>query len=281
VLLVAAIWMARRPTPKRANEPPLVAMSHPEQASTARESGRENRSAPGGVPAAKSAPNLTSDLGSREKMSPRATPTPSSKKAETDSLVRGNAAAAPVPPASASESGAVGVVGGQLEQEATTSDAETISREPSTMEMKSHSVSAARVSAQGAKAEAPTLEAVNRRSTREIISTPNPKLLWRIAEGGFVERTQDGGVSWQAQLPVAGVQPTAGSALSETVCWLAGRDSMIALTTNAKDWKRISPPVRADFVAITALDVSTATVTTADGRKFTTSDGGIDWRLVP
>jgi len=284
-LLVAAVWMARRPTPKRADEPPpLVAMSQPEQAptaSTAPESGHENKPAPGGVPAAKSAPNLTGDLGPREKTSPRAAPPPSSKEAETDSLVGGNAAAAPMPPASASESGAARAVGGRLEQEATTSDAQTISREPSTMEMKSHSVSAARVSAQGAKAEARTLEAVNRRSTREIISTPNPKVLWRIAEGGFVERTQDGGVSWQAQLPAAGVQPTAGSAPSETVCWLAGRDSMIALTTNAKDWKRIPPPVAADFVAITALDVSTATVTTADGRKFTTSDDGIDWKPVP
>jgi len=279
-LLVAAVWMALRPTPKRAEKPPpLVAMSQPEQAPAAPmapESGRENRSAPGRVPAAESSPNLTSDLSPPGKPSPRATPLPSHKQAETDSLVGGNASASSAP---TSENGAVRAVGGRLEQGATASDAEIISREPATMETKSQTASTApRVSVPGANV---ALEAVHRRSTKEIISTPDPKVLWRIAEGGFVERTQDGGVSWQAQLSVAGAQPAAGSAPSETVCWLAGRNSMIALTTNAKDWKRIPPPVPADFVAIKALDVSTATVTTADGRKFTTSDGGIDWRPVP
>jgi len=149
------------------------------------------------------------------------------------------------------------------------------------MEMKTHPESAAaRLSAQGTKAGALALEAVDRPSTSDIISTPDPKVQWRIAVGGFVERSQDGGVSWQAQLPVAGAQLTAGSAPSETVCWLVGRGSLIALTTNAKDWKRIPPPVPADFVAITAVGVSTATVATADGRKFITTNGGIDWKPV-
>jgi len=280
-LIVTAVWMARRPTPKQAGKPPqFVAMSQPEQAttSTAPESASENRSAPSGVPAAKPAPNLRSDLSLPGKPSPRATPPPSSKEAETDSLFARKLAASPAPPLTAGESGALRATEGRPEQEATTPP---ISHEPSSMEMKSHAASAAaRVSAQGVKAEALALKAVDLHSTSEIISTPDPRVQWRIAVGGFVERSQDGGVSWQAQLPIAGAQPTAGSAPSETVCWLVGRGSLIALTTNAKDWKRIPPPVSADFVAITAVDVSTATVTTADGRKFITTNGGVDWRPV-
>jgi len=273
-LIVGAVWVARWPTPKR--PPTLVVLSQPQQAPTTPESMPENGSASGEVPAPKSSPNLTSDLSPRGKPSPRATPSPSSKQAETDSLAAADAAASSAP---ASKNDALRAVGGRLEPKATTSNAETISREPSSM-LKSQTASpAARVSVQGAKASL-ALEAVDRRSTREIISTPDPKVLWRIAEGGFVERTQDGGASWQAQLPVAGAQFTAGSAPSKTVCWLAGRGSMIALTTNAKDWNRIPPPVPADFVAIEASDVSNATVTTADGRKFTTSDGGVHWKLV-
>jgi len=277
-LIVVAVWMVRWPTPKQAGESPhLVAMSQPKQApatSAAPESASENGSALSGVPAAKPAPNLRSDLSLPGKPSPRAAPPPSSKEAATDSLVAGNIASSPAPPLAASESG--GATKRGLAQEATTSP---VSPEPSSMETKSHPASAAaRMSVQGVKVGA--LEAVDRPSTSEIISTPDPKVLWRIAVGGFVERSQDGGVSWRAQLPISGAQPTAGSAPSATVCWVVGRGSLIALTTNAKDWKRIPPPVPADFVAITAMNVSTATVTTADGRKFITTDGGVDWRPV-
>jgi len=39
----------------------------------------------------------------------------------------------------------------------------------------------------------------------------------------------------------------------------------------------IPPPVREDFVAISARSASSATVTTADGRKFTTTNQGESW----
>jgi hypothetical protein len=272
-LIIAAVWMARRPAPKPTSEPPpLVALSRSREVPpTSPEP--PARSIPSGIPRVNPATNLTSDFGRAEK--PQAGKEKKEAVADLDAEVSKpvsrNAAASVMP-------------GGNAGNVAAPSGAARIASEPSTMEMKGQQTSAAaRAPARAAKtdtglrSQAVTLEAVAHRSTGEMVATPDPKVLWRIADGGLVERSQDGGVSWQGQLPDAGTQLTAGSAPSENICWFVGPGSVIVLTTNAKDWKRISPPVSADFVAITAEDASTATVTTADGRKFTTGDGGVHW----
>jgi hypothetical protein len=132
-----------------------------------------------------------------------------------------------------------------------------------------------------AQSEALTIGDVERHSTGTIIKTPNPKVMWRIAEVGFVERTINGGTSWQGQQPDPNAQLIAGSAPSAKVCWFVGIDGVILLTRDAQHWKRIPPPVPGDFAGIEALDDSSATVTTADGRKFATADAGGHWKLVP
>jgi hypothetical protein len=114
-----------------------------------------------------------------------------------------------------------------------------------------------------------------------LISTPDPKVLWRIAGAGFVERTTDGGATWNGQLPDPNVQLTGGSAPSAKVCWLVARNGAILLTKDAVKWKKIAPPVPADFTAVTAKSASNATVTTADGQKFSTIDGGKKWKPAP
>ena len=114
-------------------------------------------------------------------------------------------------------------------------------------------------------------------STEVIIKTPNPTVLWRILEGGFIERSEDSGATWNGQMPNQNGYFIAGSAPSATTCWLVGRDGMIVLTKDGRNWKKITPPAVVDLVAITARDSSAATVTTADGHKFETSNGGKSW----
>ena len=43
-------------------------------------------------------------------------------------------------------------------------------------------------------------------------------------------------------------------------------------------WRRVAFPEAIELVGVRASDASNATVTAADGRRFTTTDGGKSWR---
>jgi hypothetical protein len=115
------------------------------------------------------------------------------------------------------------------------------------------------------------------RSAATIIQTPDPKVLWRIAGGNFVERTENGGATWRGQVAYPDAQLTVGAAPTTKVCWLAGKSGIILVTKDTTHWKKIPPPVPADFVAVEAKNASSATVTAPDGQKFSTADGGKKW----
>lgn len=116
-----------------------------------------------------------------------------------------------------------------------------------------------------------------KRSGSTIIQTPDPKVLWRIAGGNFVERTENGGGSWSGQVADPDAQLTTGSAPTTKICWLVGKSGVILVTKDATHWKRIPPPVPADFVAIDAKNASAAVVTASDGQKFSTGNEGKKW----
>lgn len=132
-----------------------------------------------------------------------------------------------------------------------------------------------------ALSSAAKLQATEQRSEAVLIRTPNPKILWRIASAGFVERTTDGGATWNGQLPDANAQLVAGAAPDAKTCWLVGNSGVILLTRDAVAWKKIPPPIPADFTAVTAKDTSSATITAVSGQKFSTSDSGKKWQPVP
>ncbi len=109
-----------------------------------------------------------------------------------------------------------------------------------------------------------------------VIPSPDRASQWRIV-GGAVEHTADGGVTWQSQ-PIGIATPVrAGAAPAARVCWLAGMAGLVLRTTDGATWIRIAFPEPADLVAIQAADASHATVITATGQRFSTSDGGATW----
>jgi hypothetical protein len=120
-------------------------------------------------------------------------------------------------------------------------------------------------------------QATEQRSGSTIIPTPDPKILWRIAGGNFVERTENGGATWRGQVADPDAQLTAGSAPTNKTCWLVGKAGVIVVTKDATHWKKLPPPVPADFIRVEAKNSSSAIVTAADGQKFSTQNEGKKW----
>jgi hypothetical protein len=123
------------------------------------------------------------------------------------------------------------------------------------------------------------------------VTSPDGSVLWRIAPGGRVARSIDGGTTWQGQ-PIGvskellagsaggSKELLAGSAPSATVCWIVGRDATIIVTTDGAHWATRPFPERVDLVAVEATDASSAIVTTRDGRRFITRDRGTTWSAI-
>ena len=112
-----------------------------------------------------------------------------------------------------------------------------------------------------------------------LIISPDPSIRWRLV-GRSVERSTDGGASWKAQTTGTEVDLLAGSSPAPNVCWIVGRNGVVLLSTDGTTWKQVaSPEPKADLVAVIARDGVAATVTTADGRRYSTSDAGRTWTL--
>ncbi len=114
------------------------------------------------------------------------------------------------------------------------------------------------------------------------IFSPEPAYRWRTPRAGLVERSIDGGRNWTPQAtgePATDV--TAGSSPSRDVVWLVGRNGAVLLSTDGRTWQHRRLPDAADLVAVRSSDATTATVTTRDGRQFSTNDGGLTWTPLP
>jgi hypothetical protein len=110
------------------------------------------------------------------------------------------------------------------------------------------------------------------------IASPNRDVIWRLVAGTSIERSTDGGATWHAQSTGVTGRLTAGVAPSSSVCWVVGSGGIVVVSRDGQTWQRIPFPEAIDLTAIVATDGSNATVTTADGRMFNTTDGGKTWR---
>ena len=116
-----------------------------------------------------------------------------------------------------------------------------------------------------------------RAAPAEIVS-PDASVRWRMLPGGSVARSVDRGATWQQQSTGVAVTLTAGAAPSSAVCWLVGPGGTIVLSTDGRTWQRVAFPEAIDLVSVRASDAANATVTSDDGRAFSTADGGKSWR---
>jgi hypothetical protein len=121
-------------------------------------------------------------------------------------------------------------------------------------------------------------QALEQRTNVIVISTPNPSVKWRITKPSFIERTEDGGATWFGEEVDANGSLLAASAPDAKTCWVVGRQGAVYVTKDAQTWKKTAAPTDADLVAVAGRNGSSAIVTSADGRRFSTRDGGKKWK---
>jgi hypothetical protein len=112
-----------------------------------------------------------------------------------------------------------------------------------------------------------------------LVQSRDQSVRWRIRGQSEVERSVDGGLSWQTQTTGVNAVLVAGVAPSSTVCWLVGSRGVVLKTTDSgQTWTRVPFPEEIDLVGVVADDERVATVTAAGGRQLRTTDGGRGWR---
>ena len=130
------------------------------------------------------------------------------------------------------------------------------------------------------RSQSEDVQDIEERSIGLVIPTPEASIRYRLAGGGFVERTADGGATWDGQLVSPSAKLTAGAAPYARVCWVVGQEGRIFLTRDGTNWTKIPAPAQLDFVEVTATDGSSATVTSVDKRRFSTVNRGKTWRRI-
>ena len=114
-----------------------------------------------------------------------------------------------------------------------------------------------------------------------LVLAPSAVARWRIGPAGAIERWRGETRSWEAQVSGVTADLLAGSALSESVCWVVGREGIILRTTDGVQWEKVTSPAPVDWVGVSARDARQATLTSPSGLRYITSDGGRNWRALP
>lgn len=115
-------------------------------------------------------------------------------------------------------------------------------------------------------------------ASQPVITAPGDRTFWRIGPAGLIERSTDRGKTWHRQAsPVQG-DLLAGSAPSANVCWIVGKAGIVLRTSDGQSWQQLGSPTGLDLVLVEATDANRATVTTADGKRYATTDAGRTWR---
>lgn len=146
--------------------------------------------------------------------------------------------------------------------------------------------------------------------------SPTGDTWWRFAPGPVITVSRDRGATWQlasvapaARQPLipsaqsagapdvpradeaaprrdvpaeaalaAPTQVLAFAAVSDTVCWAVGTGGLVVVTTDGIAWTSRAFVDQSDLVHVQASGAGSAVVTTREGRRHATTDGGATWR---
>lgn len=136
---------------------------------------------------------------------------------------------------------------------------------------------AARAPAAPAVADAMLQKSARLTAAPVVIVSPDPASRWRIVNGA-IERSEDSGASWVPIRAPGGEVVTAGASPARSVCWLIGPNGLVMVTADGMAFARVPLPERIDLTGVSATDARNATVTTSDGRRFSTNDSGRSWK---
>lgn len=115
---------------------------------------------------------------------------------------------------------------------------------------------------------------------RDEARVPGGRRAWRVGVGGAIERSDDAGATWTAQASGVGTDLLAVAAPTPDTVWAVGRRGVVLHARDGVTWRRVPFPDAVDLVAVEAA-TARITVTAADGRRWTTTDGGASWAPVP
>ena len=114
-----------------------------------------------------------------------------------------------------------------------------------------------------------------------ILEVPATAIRVRVANDR-IERSLDGGTTWALEWPGPLGVVRVGTCPTTDVCWLGGEaGAVLARSADGKWTARGIPGVASPVVAFASVTAATATATLADGRQFSTSDGGVHWQAIP
>lgn len=109
------------------------------------------------------------------------------------------------------------------------------------------------------------------------VLAPGGDVRWRLGAGGHLARLSDAGRTWHVQDSGVTADLLAGAAPSPATCWVVGAAGTVLLTSDGERWERRPFPLAVDLTAVEASSAREATITTRDGQRFETLDGGLTW----
>jgi hypothetical protein len=119
----------------------------------------------------------------------------------------------------------------------------------------------------------------SRGATAIAVEPPDHSVVWMVGARGTISHYSHT-AGWAPQASGVTVDLVAGSAPSASICWIVGRGGTILRTLDGVRWSKIDAPVSDDLSSVIAGNATNATITAADGRRFSTSNGGVTWRLL-